>query len=531
MTGAWPCALAALMGLVVPGQFAGLQSAPYGGSTHVLDTLETVAIVEANPAYNGRPLIVELWARLRDAKSYNILVANELKQSPTHWEIFTMPRSGVIAAYLPSNKPSQFEGRTSITDGRWHYVAMVLDGQSVRLYVDGKPEAGGDISRPSDLQPVAGPLVFGSLVSRGLSCNGEIGEVRISAAAREITGVPAGPLAADEATSGLWRFERTDETGRYLDLSRTANHAAAAPAVRTLDRVDVTAFSPAEAGELHKARQKPSGLSRAIPPPDVDLPAARRQLEEALAELSLPSLRGAEETRDGVLADWEEQYFRLDLRLTGQEPLPKGAAEQVFDRQALVYETDGDPLGVVLRRTAALLGRLKELADVGDLSRLSADFGALEAAAGKVELGDAARRKGYFLVACALRREIAFANPLLDFDRILFVARGNYLGSRVTGPAVTTDAYGQHFVTQYFAFNSVPGGGLYCVRDFKTEPKVVDVLADSRVENGRLQGQELRTATRLPSLTPRTGSTSGSGRRRPPGTCSGSTSMARTYGS
>jgi hypothetical protein len=491
MTGTELCAIAALMGLALPGQVGAPQATPQDRFTGLLDTLQTVAITEANPAYNGRPLTVELWGRLRDANSYNILVANELKRSPTHWEIFTMPRSGVIAAYLPGNRPPQFEGRTSVTDGQWHYVAMVLDGNSVRLYVDGKPEAGGDISRPPDLQPVVGQLVIGSLVSRDLSCNGEIAEVRISAAAREITAVPAGPLAADEATIGLWRLDRTDEAGRYPDLSRTANHAVAAPAIRTLDRVDITSLSAAEAGELHKARQKPSGRSRATGPPEVDLAATRKQFEAALAELSLPSLEDAEEIRDAVLADWEEQYFRLDLRLKGQEPLPKGAAEQVFDRNALVHETDGDPLGVVLRRTAALIDRLKRLPKVGDLSRLSGDFEALEAAAGKVELRDAARRRRYFLVACALRREIAFANPLLDFDRILFVARGNYLGSRVTGPTVTTDAYGQHFVTQYFAFSSIPGGGLFCVADWKTAPKVTDILAESVIENGRLKGGKL----------------------------------------
>lgn len=491
MTGAELYAIAVLMGFALPKQSDAPQVALGDRFTRALDTLETVAIVEANPAYNGRPLTVELWAKLRDAKSYNILVANELKRSPTHWEIFTMPRSGVVAAYLPGNQPPQFEGRTAITDGKWHHVALVLDGQSVRLYVDGKPEAGGGISRPPDLQPVPGQLTIGSLVSRDLSCNGEIAEVRISAAAREIEGVPGGPLETDGATIGLWRFDRTDEAGRYADLSRTANHAAAAPAIRTMDRVDVTALSPAEAGELHKARQKPSGPSRAIPPPEVHLATTREQFEAALAELDLPSLYSAGETRDAVLAEWEEQYFRLDLRLKGQEPLPKGAAEQVFDRQALVYETDGDPLGVVLRRTEALLERLRELPNVRDLSPLPADFEALEAAAGGVEPGNAARRKGYFLAACALRRQIAFANPLLDFDKILFMARGNYLGSRVTGPTATTDAYGQHFVTQYFAFNSIPGGGLFYVRDFKTEPKVANILADSRVGNGRLQGKKL----------------------------------------
>jgi hypothetical protein len=91
-----------------------------------------------------------------------------------------------------------------------------------------------------------------------------------------------------------------------------------------------------------------------------------------------------------------------------------------------------------------------------------------------------------------LQRKAALANPLLNFDEILFVARGVYAGSRKTGPVSTADSQGQHFNTQYYGFNAIPGGGLYVVRDFKGgQPKLVDMLKDSTVQNGRLKGQRL----------------------------------------
>ncbi|MBM3499020.1 MAG: LamG domain-containing protein, partial [Armatimonadetes bacterium] len=182
-----------------------------------LDARETAAYVAAHPAYNGRPLTVELWARIESAKSYNILVANETKASPTHWEIFTMPGSSVLAAYLPGNKPPQFEGRTSLNDGKWHYLAMVTDARSVRLYVDGREEAGGEVARPADLQPVPAPLFFGSLTERALSCDGAIGEVRLSSSARAISGPPERPMEADADTIGLWRFTEAPQDGKYAD--------------------------------------------------------------------------------------------------------------------------------------------------------------------------------------------------------------------------------------------------------------------------------------------------------------------------
>ncbi|MBM3476722.1 MAG: hypothetical protein FJX75_25905 [Armatimonadetes bacterium] len=489
-----------------------------------LDAREMAAYVAANPVYNTRPLTVELWARLNGAQGYNILIANETKASPTHWEIFTMPGSGVLAAYLPGNKPPQFEGRTSLHDGKWHYLAMVTDERSVRLYVDGKQEAGGEVTRPPDLQPVAAPMFFGSLVERGLSCDGAIAEVRLSRIARTIEGLPNGPLEADENTIGLWRFSEAPQEGKYADLSVTGNPATCVRAVPTLDRIDVTKLSAMEAAELDKRIQQPGGKSHAIPPPEVDLAKTRAEFRAALDALKLPSLANASQTRDAVLFDWEEQYYRLDLRLTGRERPPANAEMQVLDPQALVYPIDGDPLGVVLRRTEALadhvlmLGETRKQwgghscppeavagknarptvlvplrASVGraPTESLKADLAKLREAAAKVDVKDAQARKRLFLAACALQREIAFANPLLDFDKILFVARGNYLGSRMTGPTTTADVYGQHFATQYYGFNSIPGGGLYCVEDYKTEPKVVNVLADSVVERGRLTGRKL----------------------------------------
>ncbi|MCP4639248.1 MAG: hypothetical protein GY851_02375, partial [bacterium] len=55
----------------------------------------------------------------------------------------------------------------------------------------------------------------------------------------------------------------------------------------------------------------------------------------------------------------------------------------------------------------------------------------------------------------------------------------------------TADPQGGHFVTQYFGFNALPGGGLYRVLNFKSKPEIVDVLEDSVVQSGRLKGRKL----------------------------------------
>ena len=457
-----------------------------------LDTMQSVAVAAPNAAYAERPLTVELWVRLRDPQHYNIPIAHELKSSGTHWELFSWPGSGFLTAYVPGCDPDHVRSEAVITDGAWHFVAFVLEESAARLYLDGAEVASTAVARRANMPREPGQLVVGSLVARELSCDGEIAEVRLSRSVRDGRKVPHTPLPADADTIALWRFDEADAEGRFLDRSPNGNDAVRAPAVRTLDRIDVTTMTAQEAARFDMRSGPPGGRSLAFPPVEVDLAATRAALREALAALKLPSLSAAGDTRDGVLQDWEEWYAELQRQLSGQEPLPRGAAEQVLDPQALVYPSDGDPLGVVLRRADALLSRLRAAQPGADgLARLGRDLAALRATCEGVPVSDPQARKPYFLAACALLRQIAFANPLLDFDRILFVARGNYLGSRLTGSTTTADVYGQHFATQYYGFNSIPGGGLYVVEGYKAEPRVTNVLANSPVERGRLRGRRL----------------------------------------
>ena len=81
----------------------------------------------------------------------------------------------------------------------------------------------------------------------------------------------------------------------------------------------------------------------------------------------------------------------------------------------------------------------------------------------------------------ALRRKVAFSNPLLDFAEILFISRGVNYGT-------TKD--GDHMITAYYGFNGLKGGELYLLRDFKSpRPQVVRLLAHSIAENGPFQGR------------------------------------------
>ena len=90
-------------------------------------------------------------------------------------------------------------------------------------------------------------------------------------------------------------------------------------------------------------------------------------------------------------------------------------------------------------------------------------------------------REQLFADVCRIRRQIALANPLLDFDKLLLLKvsfrRPGHCCDQFFGPKVGS---------------SGEAGGIYVLRDpFGPAPTLRNVLADSVVENGRLKGRRL----------------------------------------
>ncbi|HOX37397.1 MAG TPA: hypothetical protein PL033_05340 [Candidatus Brocadiia bacterium] len=142
----------------------------------------------------------------------------------------------------------------------------------------------------------------------------------------------------------------------------------------------------------------------------------------------------------------------------------------------------------VLRRVRALAGRFHVESGWEIPEGFITELEGIETQADKLfkeaEQSENARKDLYFKARRILRR-IAFSNPLLDFDSILFIKRHRPKGV-------------YHMCDQFYGFNAVPGGGLFALRDaFGPKPQLVNLLAGSVVENGRLAGQKLDSGSFL----------------------------------
>ena len=108
-----------------------------------------------------------------------------------------------------------------------------------------------------------------------------------------------------------------------------------------------------------------------------------------------------------------------------------------------------------------------------DLGEFRRQWEELLADSRRIAVEDVDARYELYHKACRLRRAIAFSNPLLDFDRIVFIKRRR--------------AIYNHMCDQYYGAHAVPGGGVFVLSNpFGEKPKERDVLAGSVVERGRL---------------------------------------------
>ena len=192
------------------------ESLTKGRHGSALNARRTQASTASKSSYHKPPLTVECWALADRKDQFNVFVANNLKQSGEHWELYSYTGEGDYSVYMPGYQPATIRSGVVITDGKWHYLAMQFDGQKVVLYVDGKKVKEQAVKR---MKPpgALGTLDFGGYLADKIGCAGAVDEVRISASIRPVTMPAPGPFAVDKETTGLWRFDKL-ENGRFADL-------------------------------------------------------------------------------------------------------------------------------------------------------------------------------------------------------------------------------------------------------------------------------------------------------------------------
>ncbi len=516
-------------------------------------------VFSSDELLNSRPFSVDFWARVDSKEQFQIFLANEDKSSPRHWELYTFAGTGRLSLYVPGNKsPNTISSDVDLADGQVHYIGLNMDVDEARLYVDGRLVGKGTLDAPYSPTPADAQFAIGSLVDRGLFCDGVIDELRIWKGVREFSAetIPTSTIEADSETILLTRFEaessasseqlraeyerellktapnqealkveRFPDVPKYFQATRDADAPNQIMSFdelgldrwKSLTSVQVSgALADKLGGKLETSSAASldhlfptGGLEIEVAPgekPAKNIPiqeANKDAINKRLESLELKSFR-AEDFRQGVYANWGERFLELEKELSGERKPPRGAAEQALDENSLVYpEKEKTPVQVVLRRVRVLLESGSFVEDES-FERLRDEFTRFEAAVARdLATGDAyfndkeATIADYF-IACGYRRAVMFAqDEVADLDRIMFLARGCYAGSRLTN-MFNTDRIGGHMSTQLYGFNTIHGGGIFALQNWKEkDPKIVDLIGGKKVVptklHKRLAGRELNT--------------------------------------
>jgi hypothetical protein len=172
-----------------------------------------------------------------------------------------------------------------------------------------------------------------------------------------------------------------------------------------------------------------------------------------------------------------DEFTELQTQLVvhKQWNLPR-LEKEALRKESLILDNDTTPVDVVYRRTRTLLNHLKAQPKAPDFAAEAAALDMLR----PVESESATQQRAHFAKLTAVRRQIAFKNPLLDFDKIVFLKHDKQVrGAR-------------HMIDQYFGFNASTTGGIYILEQpFSAQPVVRSLLAGQHVTAGRLKGRAL----------------------------------------
>ena len=164
----------------------------------------------AEPRLGQSPLTIELWVKTVVKDQSHVFASHGLQTSGDFWEIGTRGNTGKVFARFNATVPSQFETDVAIADGEWHFIAVIWDGDSIKLFVDNRMLINQAVES-SEIPVHAAGLSLGTRTDQRRLTSVLLDDVRISAQARDIVAAPELPLQRDDQTLHLWDFEETQE--------------------------------------------------------------------------------------------------------------------------------------------------------------------------------------------------------------------------------------------------------------------------------------------------------------------------------
>ena len=156
------------------GQFGKALEFPGAAGNYVL--------VEENDSLALDECTATAWIKTEQIEGEGAIITNMPANKPRNYNLRSSPDGIIAFVFTTNNNWTMTVGTTPVIDGDWHHVAASYDGETARVYIDGKLE-GEAPQGPMDAKP--GPVTIGGTV-QGHYFTGTIDDVGLFNTALEI---------------------------------------------------------------------------------------------------------------------------------------------------------------------------------------------------------------------------------------------------------------------------------------------------------------------------------------------------------
>lgn len=181
-----------------------------------------VQIADASSLYLSQQFTIELWFRVDRLIAGNVFGWNQLLAN-NEYEIAVVAGTGLVSTccYDGRSLTSLLDGFTSVELGRWYHLALINDGTTQRILLNGELDSiAGTVKQHPDREM---DLWFGDDPDAERPFDGCIDEVRLWRRPLTIKEIRQymnqGRTGTEEGLVGYWTFDALDAQGRVPDRS------------------------------------------------------------------------------------------------------------------------------------------------------------------------------------------------------------------------------------------------------------------------------------------------------------------------
>ena len=117
---------------------AGWTEGKFGKALELHGKPDRVVVPGSEKLTGPTAMTVELWLKVPHKLSPHSPISKG-ERGPGHWELLTVSNNGWFSVYISDlGSFTAVGGEGVVTDDEWHHCAVIWDGKSITLYVDGK---------------------------------------------------------------------------------------------------------------------------------------------------------------------------------------------------------------------------------------------------------------------------------------------------------------------------------------------------------------------------------------------------------